>query len=246
MDRHDDEIFTGDFVSKKLRAVPSGALTGLAPEKKMDASYFTTFESCNWDDKNFVDGSPLFMGSSRVPLSASALQSLLTCTNPSFKIKEIADPISSLLLGWPDEKAPIQILHQSLRDFLAVRAQSRFSINEREHSQRLALCCLSILVRDLSPNIPCAGFIDGDEEGVPKMAEGAVSEELWYACRFGLDHVADVDTPDDEFTQLLREFLSTKLVLWMEVVASKGSFLSLAGARKWIKVGRVKIPSECV
>ena len=70
MDRHDDEIFTDDFAYKKLRAVQSGALTGLAPEKRMDALYFTIFKSCNWDDKNFVDGYPLFICSllaSRVP-----------------------------------------------------------------------------------------------------------------------------------------------------------------------------------
>ena len=71
------------------------------------------------------------------------------------------------------------------------------------------------------------------------MPKDAVSEELWYACRFGKDHVADVDTPDDTLPQLIRGFLSepTKLVHWMEVVASKGSFLSLAGVRKWIEVG---------
>ena len=77
------------------------------------------------------------------------------------------------------------------------------------------------------------------------MAEDAVSEELWYACRFGMDHVTDVDAPDEEFIQLLREFVSTKFVLWMEVVASKGSFISLTGVRTWIKVGRAKIMSGC-
>ena len=77
------------------------------------------------------------------------------------------------------------------------------------------------------------------------MPEDAVSEEIWYACRFGMDHVTDVDTPDDNFTQLLREFFSTKLVLWIEAVASNGSFLSLARVRKWIKVGRAETTSEC-
>ena len=197
--------------------------------------------SCNWNGEDFVDGYPLFKGlllASTIPLSASALESPLQCTNLGSQTKVIAFPLRSLLIGWPDEKALIQVLHQSFRDFLT-GAKSKFSINEKEHSQRLALCCLSILVRDLSPDIPCAGFIDGSE-GVPKLAEDAVSEELWYACRFGMDHVVDVDTPDDNFTQSFREFLATKLVLWMEAVASKGSFLSLAGVRKWIKVGRSK------
>ena len=177
MGRHDDEIFTDDFAYKKLRAVLSGALTGLAPEKRMDALYFTIFKSCNWDDKNFVDGYPLFMGSSRVPFSASALECLLQCTDPDLRSKEIALPLDSLLIGWPGEKVPIQIIHQSLRETLTC-AKSKFSINEKEHSQRPALCCLSILGRDMHPDIPCAGFIHGNEEGVPKMPEDANSEEL--------------------------------------------------------------------
>ena len=110
-------------------------------------------------------------------LSASALECLLKCTDPNLQSKEIALPFDSLLIGWPDEKAPIQIIHQSLREILTC-AKSKFSINEKEHSQRPALCCLSIIGRDMHPDIPCAGFIHGNEEGVPKMPEDANSEEL--------------------------------------------------------------------
>ena len=49
-----------------------------------------------------------------------------------------------------------------------------------------------------------------------------------------MDHATDVDTLDDKFTQILQEFLSMKLVNWMEVVASK---LSSERVRKRIKVG---------
>ena len=47
-----------------------------------------------------------------------------------------------------------------------------------------------------------------------------------------MDHVTDVDTRDDKFIQILQEFLSTKLVNWMEVFASKGPFLSSERVRK--------------
>ena len=109
-------------------------------------------------------------------LSASALECLLKCTDPNLQSKEIALPFDSLLIGWPDEKAPIQIIYQSLREILTC-AKSKFSINEKEHSQRPALCCLNPR-QDMHPDIPCAGFIHGNEEGVPKMPEDANSEEL--------------------------------------------------------------------
>ena len=124
MDCHDDEIFTDDFASKKLRAVLSGALTGLAPEKKMDVLYFTIFKSCNWDDKKWVPLVHGFAVSIEGSLSASALECLLKCTDPNLQIKEIALPFDSLLIGWPDEKAPIQIIHQSLREILTCAKSS--------------------------------------------------------------------------------------------------------------------------
>lgn len=247
-------LSTISYPGKKLQAllsVTKEAQSGLRAEEKMDALYSTVLGTCDWTDEDFVDGYRSFVGSllaSKVPLSASAIQSLLQLTNPDFRINEIASRVSSLLSGWPEKGVAIQILHQSLRDFVTERAQlrpewQRFSINEREHSSRLAPCCLLMLVKNLRPDIPCAGFIGG-RKGVPAMREDAVSEELWYACRFGMDHVVDVDAPDAKIAELLREFLSTKVVLWMEVVASKGCFLSLTGVRKWIKVGRTNVMSE--
>lgn len=216
----------------------------------MDGLLLTILQSCDWTDPDFVEDYQLFMGAvlaSKVPLSASALQPLLQCTKQDFRINEIASRVSSLLTGWPDERAPIEILHQSLRDFLTDRAHNgpesqNCSIDESEHNRHMAICCLSVLVRDLHPDIPCAGFIDG-EEGVPRMGDKDVSEVLWYSCRFGMSHIVDVATPDDKLAQLLREFLSTKLVLWMEVVSSKGTFISLTEVRKWVQVGTSKVMS---
>ena len=234
-------LSTTSYTDEKLQELLSGARTGLRAEQKMDALYSSILKDCGWDDPAIVEDYQLFMGAllaSKVPLSASAIQSLLRCTKDGFQIKVIASRVSSLLTGWPDEKAPIEIIHQSLRDFLTERAHDspNCSIDERAHSRHLAICCLSILVRDLRPDIPCAGFIDGDEEGVPKMGDDAISEELWYACKFGISHIVNIDTPDEESARLLREFLSTKLVLWMEVVSSKGSFISLIELRKWAQV----------
>ena len=139
--------------------------------------------SCNWDDEDFVDGYPLFKGSllaSTIPLSASALESLLQCTNLGSQTKEIVFPLRLLLIGWPDEKAPIQVLHQSFRDFLT-GAQSSF-LSTRGSTADVCCCAVSltltILVGILRPSIPCAGFIDSDKEGVPKMTGRVVSGTL--------------------------------------------------------------------
>lgn len=49
----------------------------------------------------------------------------------------------------------------------------------------------------------------------------------------------DVASPDDELTQLLRESLSNKLVLYVEVVSSMGTFISLSELRNRVEVGQV-------
>ena len=55
------------------------------------------------------------------------------------------------------------------------------------------------------PEHSYAGFIDGDKDAMLKITGAAVSEELLYACRFGLDYVTNVDTstPNDKFAELL-------------------------------------------
>jgi hypothetical protein len=73
--------------------------------------------------------------------------------------------------------------------------------------------------------------------GIPEIAEGQISEEVWYACRFWPDHIVDVESPVSvEFIAALRNLLSTKIVLWMEIVTAKGKFRNLRRVREWLQV----------
>ena len=109
-------------------------------------------------------------------------------------------PLGSLLTGLTGERRPVRILHLSFRDFLTTRAQSpqegmRFYLDEKHHSQRLALLCLVILDQKLKPSVPGTGYLSqsvSDMYGVPTIDD--VSEELWYACKFWIDHLLDVET----------------------------------------------------
>lgn len=84
----------------------------------------------------------------------------------------------------------MQILHLSLREFLIDRACSspsteQFHIDEVAHNKRLPLSCLTILGDDIDRVTPSLGYLSSPQSyEMPVIAEGLISEELWYACSF--------------------------------------------------------------
>jgi hypothetical protein len=182
------------------------------------------------------------------PTSHSS-QALSTIThsysNLTVPASAVLRPLGPLLTGLTDRDQPVRILHLSFRDFITVRAElpptsEQFYLDEKEHSQRLALLCLLVLNENLKECIPGTGYLVGDEfvnSGIPDIAEGQISEEVWYACRFWPDHIVDVESPVSvEFIAALRNLLSTKIVLWMEIVTAKGKFRNLRRVREWLQV----------
>jgi hypothetical protein len=218
--------------------------TDLSAELKMDGIYSTIIRACNWDVDDFEEGYVLVMGAIlavKTPLSMSALQSLHH-SNPTLQINEIVPRLGSLLTGFTDANRPVQILHLSLRDFLVNRAQSsqdtkRFYICEKEQSQRLATLCLTVLNDDLKQETPGVGYLMGSSLGIPQsmIVDGTISEELWYACRFWMDHITDVEAPvPNGLIESLQSFVSTQLIFWIEVVTLKDKFTKLVKVRKWV------------
>jgi len=183
-----------------------------------------------------------------LPTSRSS-QAICTVThsygNFTVPASAVLRPLGSLLTGLTNRDQPVRILHLSFRDFFTVRAQLSptsewFYLDEKEHSQRLALLCLLVLNESLAKGIRGTGYLVGHETvnpGIPEIAEGQISEEVWYACRFWPDHIVDVESPvSAEFIAALRNLLSTKIVLWMEIVTAKGKFRNLRGVREWLQV----------
>jgi len=219
-------------------------LSGLPAETKMDKLYCEILKNCDWNDQEFVDMYQLVVGSImalKTPLSASALQALHH-SNPTFQADEVLRSLSSLFIGISNGRQPIRILHISFRDFVTWRARStpglgQFYVDEKFHSQRLALSCLSILNHDLNHDHLGIGYLTSETEGIPEIPDSHISETLHYACRFWPSHVIEVENPMPEgFLDALHDFLSINLIRWMEVVNAKGQFQGLADVRRWLQV----------
>ncbi|KDQ08126.1 hypothetical protein BOTBODRAFT_38228 [Botryobasidium botryosum FD-172 SS1] len=221
----------------KLSQLLAELRTGHAAEEKMDEIYFSVLRAYDWDNLDFKPDYDLVMGTIlalKTPISVSALQTL----HPGINITNLLSRLGVLLTGWRNANQPVRILHLSLRDFLTARAPSSapFYINEKDHSRRLGLVCLAALNEGLKEDSPGIGYLDSDSPGVPAVSKSQVPEELWYACEFWVAHVVEFDVPvPADLIELLRKFLSVRLIPWLEICASMDTFRGFRQIRVWIE-----------
>jgi hypothetical protein len=211
----------------------------------MDELYMTILKTCNWRDNAFVQGYGLVVGTimaAKSPLSMAALQSLHG-DNLKWPVEMILQPLGSLLTGMTATDHPVRILHQSFRDFITVRARlssdsKQFFLSIKTYNRHMALLCIQKLNRDLTDNITGTGYLNATEDvmpGIPEISEPM--EAVLYACKFWIDHIVEVQSPvPNELMVELRNLSSTRLVLWMEVISSKGRFPGLRDVRSWCEV----------
>ncbi|CUA74875.1 COMPASS-like H3K4 histone methylase component WDR5B [Rhizoctonia solani] len=114
----------------------------------------------------------------------------------------------------------VTTLHASFPDFMFSQARSgAFHCDKVVHSQAISTQCFNIMRDQLRFNI-CSiqsSFIPNAK--IPKLEERVttnISEELFYTCRFWMDHLSETDLVDT-FFPLANEFLSQRLLFWMEL-----------------------------
>lgn len=242
-----------DPTRELVKVVSASGSSNTSAESKMDKLYSMILQGCDWSDEVFAEGYVRLMGAAiatKTPLTVHALNALHG--DEVVASDYVLQPMSPLLTGvgqLEQKNQPVRFLHQSLREFITLRAGNssetrKFEITEKEHSQRLGLLCLAVLNRGLSDTTAGAGYLakaESDVPGVPVLGGESVSEVLLYACRFWINHVVEIDVnlPSAMKADLARElevFLQTKSIIWMEVLASAGWFRGLSEVREWVRV----------
>ncbi|KAJ7283410.1 hypothetical protein C8J57DRAFT_734427 [Mycena rebaudengoi] len=214
----------------------------LPPEKRMDYLYSTLLDACSWDDTDFVDGYQQIMGAlvvQSMPLPVDALQQL---HGRMPRVKEILTPLASLITGLAGVNQPAQILHTSFRQYITLRAPAPRYIHPTLHNARLAVLCLRMVISLLSTKINGCGYLgqklsrrDKEDTGIPDVEADHFTEEQWYAVKFWLSHIVQVVNPNPDTMQVLVEFLSTHLMTWTELIASKWTYQSLIPLLRWLE-----------
>jgi hypothetical protein len=155
--------------------------------------------------------------------------------------------LSALLsvLNLSEETGQVTVLHESFRDFmLNEKRAGRFYCNSKERNGLLSQQCFDLISVPNPPFNICglesSYLFDEDVPGLNDRVEKCISNELFYACRYWGSHLELADSREELF-HALRQFLSERLLLWMEVMNLKrcindGAKL-LSRVAAWSQVG---------
>ncbi|KEP49126.1 putative vegetative incompatibility protein HET-E-1 [Rhizoctonia solani 123E] len=158
------------------------------------------------------------------------------------KVVATLEPLKSVL-HVSDPRGLVTILHASFPDFILSHERSKqFACHLPGHSYILSLTCFEIMKTQLRFNI-CnieSSFIpDHELPNLGEQIDANISEELFYACRFWMDHLELVGTSDargltnksDQILLVVEEFLLQYVPLWIEVLSLKRAlFFSIGSA----------------
>ncbi|EUC63658.1 vegetative incompatibility protein HET-E-1 [Rhizoctonia solani AG-3 Rhs1AP] len=115
----------------------------------------------------------------------------------------------------------VTTLHASFPDFMFSQERSQeFFCDRSSHDHFLARRCLEVMKAQLQFNICKLESSFNLDDEIPDLKERIttyISQELFYACRFWVDHLNQV--PHSELLlEMVYEFLSQRLLFWMEVL----------------------------
>ncbi|KAB5590988.1 Vegetative incompatibility protein HET-E-1 [Ceratobasidium theobromae] len=118
----------------------------------------------------------------------------------------------------------VSTLHASFPDYILSQNRSGgFFCDVRTHSQLLGRRCLEIMKGQLRFNIcnlPSSFLPDSDVPDLDTRIETNISSSLLYSCRYWPEHLI-LAMASDELWVMVDEFLSQRLLFWMEVLNLK-------------------------
>ncbi|KAG8710567.1 hypothetical protein FRC11_004383 [Ceratobasidium sp. 423] len=130
------------------------------------------------------------------------------------------EPLYSVL-HVSDHNHFVTTLHASFPNFMFSKERSQeFFCDKSIHDQFLARRCLDIMKAQLRFNIcglESSFILDDKIPDLKARVESRISLELFYASRFWVDHLSQGGAPSS-LLELTYEFLSQRLLFWMEVL----------------------------
>jgi hypothetical protein len=177
------------------------------------------------------------------PLTVGALSELLRMRDAG-RVRAALQPLWSVLhIAQPGEL--VTTLHASFPDYMldsTRSAQYHLDIEKCHHS--LALGCFDC-IKATQPQFNICGLESSyirDEEvsDLEQRVKQAISSEMYYSCRYWATHLEHAEGTSD-MVERLDDFLSMRLLLWMEVLNLKGCMnigaQMIAKAEGWGSVG---------
>ncbi|KAF8707750.1 WD domain, G-beta repeat, partial [Rhizoctonia solani] len=147
-------------------------------------------------------------------------------------LADIDNPVSTRL---------VSALHASFPDFMFDQARSgEYFCDAIEHGPVLVHRCFQVMEKQLRMNIcnlPSSFLPDEKVEDLGDRIKANISPTLAYACRYWANHL-QVLTKVDDISATFGDFLSRRLLFWMEVMSLRRelsiSVMALLMAKKWL------------
>jgi hypothetical protein len=175
------------------------------------------------------------------PVSVEVI-AVLAGLDDSERALSALQPLRSVL-HLSESSGLVATLHASFPDFMFDKERSgAFYCDVAEHSQLLSRQCFKTMKERLRFNI-CgleSSFMpDRRVNGLKERIDKEISPALSYICQYWGDHL-QLSTTSDELKTMLSQFLSIRLLFWMEVMNLKGVMgvgaEVLLKAKLWLQV----------
>ncbi|CUA73480.1 putative WD repeat-containing protein all2124 [Nostoc sp, PCC 7120] [Rhizoctonia solani] len=155
------------------------------------------------------------------PLTIEALSGLLELS--STQVIAALRPLWSVLhIPGQNASDQVNILHASFPDYMLDPTRSgQFTCNAELHHGKLAQLCFRRIGRNI-PQFNICGLessyqLDEDIPDLDDRVKKVISKDLLYACQYWAAHLC-LGEKSDERAMELHDFLSKRLLFWMEVL----------------------------
>ncbi|KAF9528032.1 hypothetical protein CPB83DRAFT_855213 [Crepidotus variabilis] len=211
--------------SSRLRKIVGGAAGLKKHHTELDELYETIMSSA-CDRKKLEDdevnafrailGTVVF---AKEPLTVKGVASLVG--KDIGETRGIVERLRSVLHLQDGDDGLIAPFHASFPDYLTTKDRSKDNhFDERCEEEKMATRCFDIMKAELKFNI-CnlvSSFVfDKDVPDLPERVKKNISSALSYGCRYWENHLAEAELTEGLWNQL-NEFLTTRLLFWMEVL----------------------------
>src|SRR5258708_10988228 len=215
---------------------PDASRDDMPAEEKLDGLYSAILSKCNWKDRMFKHDYPVVMGAivtAKTSLSMTAWAILLS---PFLKtsLENTISELRPLLSGTDQPSTPIQLLHQSFRDYLRRCDVNVWTMLEPAANQeRLALRCFQVTNAEIR-KVTGLGIIEELDELEVLPTIPNIPEHLAYACRYGLDHILHIHHVSGALEIEIEKFLQESITTWLELCVRTERYISIYPFFDWI------------
>ncbi|CCO31634.1 hypothetical protein BN14_05681 [Rhizoctonia solani AG-1 IB] len=176
------------------------------------------------------------------PLTVVALAGLLGLT--SARVEAALKPLWSVVRvseSSPEDR--VSTMHASFPDYMLNPSRSgRFTCNVKAHNARLVEFCFSRIRKNTDQfnicNLSSSHVFDKDVPGIEERVKQKIPLDLLYACEYWAVHLCSSGSPSEGLHQL-HDFLSKRLLLWIEVLNLKNRIHKAAvlidGTLSWLQ-----------